>query len=175
MLMGTALSSVSSFTAPFLTSPPQGRMETALGVSFPSSEDFPSEYHPNRRAEFADLAPIQESELRQARREQDEKVSGRFTKYGDDLWNLRTRLEDLSKQLISAINSGVRETEEHLRKQIRALEGKDPEHVYKAELKMMSLAQREGREMDGERHGRKALDARSQLPHYNLDGLWVGK
>ncbi len=145
-----------------------------LSVSF-SADEMPELHHPNRIAEFRDLEPIVESDIRRSRMKQDRKLRRRFAKHGDDLWALRKVTKELSKNLVEAINHDSREKEESIREQLRQLEGQDPELVYKTELQKMRRAWNEGRDENAEEHGRNALAARSQLPQYNLDGLWVGK
>lgn len=180
-LMQNQVFQVSSFSPPPVgktSSLPyrRGCYDGALAVSFPSPDDFMEpEDHPNRRAEFIDLEPIAESATRQARMENDKENSRRFAKYGDDLWNLRKVMQKLNQKLVQAITNETLEREKEIRAQILAMEAQDPELVYKMELEQMKKAQFDGRLSDSEDHGRNAMAARSQLPQYNLDGLWVGK
>jgi hypothetical protein len=151
--------------------------KTALAVSFSSHAggEVPEEAHPNRLAEFNGLEPIPHSSARKARMKQDSKNRLRFAKYGDDLWKLREAMNTLNKKLVASINSGVREKEEDIRQQLHEVERQDPELVYRLELERLRKAQSEGRTSDAERHSKNAMAARSCLPQYNLDGLWVGK
>ena len=151
--------------------------KTALGVSFPNHamDEGPEDGHPNRHVEFTDLEPIPESSARKERVQQDKKNQGKFVKYGDDLWDLRKTMTSLSKKLVAAINSGSRDKEEAIRSRLREAESQDPELVYKLELEQMEKAKRDGRMSDAEQHSRNAVAARSCLPQFNLDGLWVGK
>lgn len=178
---------------------------TALGVlsSFPSSDDehhrhssssSPSSHsssnnnrnseHPlnkhlprdfRRRTEFTNLEPIEESSDRRRRINQEEINSEMFAKHGDELWALRKLQEKLSHKLVRAINTGLREREDEIREQLRHVERQDPEVVYKMELLEMQQAKNEGRDDDARMHSQKAYAARSCLPQYNLNGLWVGK
>jgi hypothetical protein len=151
--------------------------KTALAVSFSShaGDDFPEGSHPNRRVEFSGLEPLPESSTRQARVSQDKKNRRKFVKFGEDLWSLRKVMNSLSLKLVAAINSGVREKEEEIREQLREAEQQDPDLVYRLELEKLLKAKSEGRTSDATRHSKKAIAARSCLPQYNLDGLWVGK
>jgi hypothetical protein len=62
-----------------------------------------------------------------------------------------------------------------LRAKLREAESQDPELIYRLELEALQNAQREGRTKDAELHIQKAVAARSCLPLFNLEGLWVGK
>lgn len=148
---------------------------TALSVSFSSADEASDLNHPNRIAEFQDLEPLIESDTRRARKKEDKKIRRRFARYGDDLWALRSVIGELSKKLIKAINNDSREKEQSIREKLREMEEQDPEFVYKMELQKMRNAQNEERIEDAEEHSKNAVAARSQLPQYNLDGLWVGK
>jgi hypothetical protein len=168
-----------------VTTHPQRTVSTKtalLAVSFSShhtggGDEVPEEeaHHPNRLAEFNGLEPIPHSSARKARMQQDSKNRIRFAKYGDDLWKLREAMNKLSTKLVASIQSGVREKEEDILQQLREVERQDPELVYRLELERLRKAQSEGRTSDAERHSKNAMAARSCLPQYNLDGLWVGK
>ncbi len=117
-------------------------------------------------------------------------IENTFVPYGDKLWELRSTLIHLSKQLIHIIaaknQNGIGSTEmsssmhsivseEEIREMIREVESKDPEYVYALEKEKMERALEDGRDEDVKNHKEKALIARSALPHFNLHGLWVGK
>ncbi|OEU20901.1 hypothetical protein FRACYDRAFT_139255, partial [Fragilariopsis cylindrus CCMP1102] len=128
-----------------------------------------------RQIEFTDLGSIQQSSERQQRIEQEQENRQRFMKYGDDLWELRESMEKLSVGLLEAIDSGEREKEEEIRQELRQIGKEDPDLIYKFELEQLQKALMEGRESDARIHSMLASAARSCLPQYNLDGLWVGK
>ena len=88
---------------------------------------------------------------------------------------MREFMGKLSRKLLKSINEGDRETEQDIREELRQIEHQDPDLVYKVELEMMQKARSEGRDNDAMRHSMIATAARSILPQYNLDGLWVGK
>ena len=50
-----------------------------------------------------------------------------------------------------------------------------PELVYELELAALSDAESEGKVSKAQAHRDEASAARSVLPHFNLEGLWVGK
>lgn len=143
--------------------------------AFQSSNESPEEARGNRQAEFRNLEPIPESSIRMERKRKDKETGKKFVTYGDDLWRLRSVMNSLSRRLVDAINDGATEEEEKLRSQLREIEQQDPELVYEMELKDLQLAKAAGRVDDAERHGENAMEARSCIPAYNLEGLWVGK
>ena len=128
-----------------------------------------------RRIEFADLGSLEESSERKQRMRQEQESKQRFMSYGDDLWNMREVMGKLSRKLLKSINDGDREREEEIREELRQIEHQDPDLVYKVELENLQKARSEGRDNDAMRHSIVASAARSNLPQYNLDGLWVGK
>jgi len=128
-----------------------------------------------RNIEFADLGSLEQSAERKKRIEQEQEDKQRFVSYGDELWNMREFMWKLSRKLLKSINHGDRQKEEEIREELRQIEHQDPDLVYKMELEMLHKATSEGREDDARRHSMVASAARSNLPQYNLDGLWVGK
>lgn len=131
--------------------------------------------HNNRHTEFINLGSVEESSRRVRRMEEESRIEGRFIRYGDELWALRRFMTKLSHKLIGAVHAGLHEREDEIREQLRQVEQQDPELVYRMELEALHSARREGRDMEAREHGRNAYAARSCLPQYNLDGLWVGK
>ena len=149
--------------------------QALLTSSFRSSQESPEELTGNRRAEFRELEPVQESSIRMERKRKDKETGKKFVAYGDDLWRLRSIMNNLSRRLVDAITDGTAEEERKIRNQLREIERQDPSIVYEMELKNLQLARAEGRVEDAERHGENAMEARSCIPAYNLEGLWVGK
>lgn len=128
-----------------------------------------------RSLEFNNLEPLPESETRRRRIEQDLENQAKFEMFGDSLWDLRSEIEDLAHQLLTAIHGGKDVTEEVTRLKLQEAERRDPELAYKLALAEVTLAEREGRMADAEKHRETAKAARSCLPQFNLEGLWVGK
>lgn len=128
-----------------------------------------------RSLEFIDLEPLPESDARRRRIEQDIENQARFEVFGDSLWDLRSEIEELSHQLLNAIHGGKETTEEATRQKLHEAERRDPELAYKLALAEVALAEREGRTGDAKKHRETANAARSCLPQFNLEGLWVGK
>lgn len=156
-----------------------------------------------RRMEFFELEPSIETARRKQRREREAFLHSKFAQ-GNELWNLRRDMDQLAWKLVHALlkrksesatatdtqNSGsgsnnnaaaaakaAAEEEAHTREQLRALEQRDPELVYGLEKAAFERANREGGHDSraASIHRAKALAARSCLPHFNLEGLWVGK
>lgn len=130
----------------------------------------------SRVAEFMNLEPVQETEARKARLERDQVTKEQFAEYGDDLWGLRKKMTELSGKLVGALNDDDgSDSEELVRHELRECESRDPELVYEMELLEMELAIRESDTEQAKKSRQRALNARSCLPHFNLEGLWVGK
>lgn len=128
-----------------------------------------------RSLEFNNLEPLPESAARRRRIEQDLENQSKFEMFGDSLWDLRSEIEELSHQLLTAIHGGEDTTEEATRLKLQEAERRDPELAYQLALAEVKLAEREGRTADAEKHRETAEAARSCLPQFNLEGLWVGK
>lgn len=143
---------------------------------FDVADSAANDGHGRRRlAEFGYLEPLLESRARRERLDREKDNEDQFAKYGNDLWDLRRTIHDLSDELIQAINSATEGLERGIRRSLRMAERRDPELVYRSELEAMHTATREGRSEDVIYHKGEALNARSCLPHFNLEGLWVGK
>lgn len=129
-----------------------------------------------RIAEFMNLEPVQETDARRARLERDQENKDHFAEYGDALWSLRKKMTKLSEKLVGVLaGEDSRESEELIRHELRSAEQRDPELVYEMELLEMELATQEGDAVQARKFRERALSARSCLPHFNLEGLWVGK
>ena len=135
----------------------------------------PPEGETNRRhVEFLNLEPLADTDLRKERKERDSRIEQQFVPYGDDLWELRTTIGRLSDKLVDAIKDGTA-PEISIRDYLLELERRDPELVYKMELAKMMDAEADGRLERAQKHKEAAMAARSCLPQFNLEGLWVGK
>ena len=88
---------------------------------------------------------------------------------------MREFMDKLSCKLLKSINNGNIEKEEEIQEELQQVEHQDPDLVYEVKLEQLQKARMEVRENDAMRHSMIALAARSNLPQYNLDGLWVGK
>lgn len=128
-----------------------------------------------RKLEFKDLEPLEETEARRNRIERDLQNKAQFEAFGDRLWDLRSEMKTLSQSLVDAIEGGEGHIEETTRQKLRQFESRDPELAYMLAFAESEVAVREGRLKDAQEHKVRAAAARSCLPQYNLDGLWVGK
>jgi Cyclin D1 binding domain len=128
-----------------------------------------------RKLEFKDLEPLEETEARRKRIEHDMENRARFERFGDSLWDLRSEMEKLSHRLIDAIEEGHDHIQESTRRKLRDAESRDPELSYMLAVAEFELAEKQGRFEDAVEHKARAAAARSCLPQFNLDGLWVGK
>lgn len=128
-----------------------------------------------RKVEFKNLEPLEETEARRQRIDLDMKTKAQFEKFGDRLWDLRSEVETLSRRLIDAIEAGKDHIEISTREKLRDAESRDPELVYMLAVADLELADKEGRSVDAQVHKATASAARSCLPQFNLNGLWVGK
>mmetsp|Transcript_15521 Transcript_15521/g.21916 ORF Transcript_15521/g.21916 Transcript_15521/m.21916 type:complete len:466 (+) Transcript_15521:178-1575(+) len=147
--------------------------------------DRATKNHPQRLSEFTDLEPLVMSDMRRQRIMLDEQNKRQFVEYGNDLWDLRSTMDILSTKLIENISSKEEngdgsstyspKTEKFIRRELRKAESRDPELVYKLQLQAMEEATRDGRLEDAQDHSELAKAARSCLPQFNLEGLWVGK
>lgn len=94
---------------------------------------------------------------------------------GNELIELRERITHSEKLIKIALKnkaSTQREDIEELKKQVRELRSRDAEFVYGVAVKEMDDARDE---KDIRKWKQISLDARSCIPHFNLEGLWVGK
>jgi hypothetical protein len=154
-------------------------LSTNLFRNFNDGGDSSGDFSPNsrnpRRAEFeiSDDKPTPGSSLRKMRMEQERKNKDTFTAYGNDLWDLRSQLDDLSKQLMEVAASGG--DTKSIREEMHRLEQKDANAVYALELDRMDRAADEGRLADAQDHRDKAMNARSHCVQFNFEGLWIGK
>ena len=170
-----ALLALASIASAFVPSsmPPPSRGAALLAASRAGGEE---RGEVRRRLEFKDLGPVEETEARRLRLERDTAARARFETFGDGLWDLRSEMETLSQRLVSAIDRGEARAEEAARAALRSRERRDPELSYAVALAELEVARELGADADGlEKLRAKAAAARSCLPQFNLEGLWVGK
>jgi hypothetical protein len=128
-----------------------------------------------RTSEFSYLEPLEESELRKTRQLRYQQVQEQFCAYGDELWDLRTYIHSLSKKLLGALSQRDSSKVQGIRALLNNAEKRDPELAYELSLNAMNLAEHEGRTEEAIKYREEAENARSCLPHLNLEGLWIGK
>mmetsp|Transcript_21737 Transcript_21737/g.33168 ORF Transcript_21737/g.33168 Transcript_21737/m.33168 type:complete len:403 (-) Transcript_21737:190-1398(-) len=169
----------SAFTSPVSTKPStfHRTSSSALGMlSEYEPEEDDEKYQASRNIlNMAGTEMIEDPQATRERLEREERIRQRFVDYGDELWDLREQIEQLTSELEQAIKSGSFREEATLRAELREVEKRDPEIVYENELGLFRKASLEARDEDALKHYQLAQDARSCLPQFNLGGLWVGK
>lgn len=169
-----AILSIMAVVGAFVPSPFQSRQRGSITRSL-FEERSTGTGDDRRLMEFTNLEPLDEPETRRKRREEDERRRSKYVSFGDDLWDLRQKMDKLSLKLLDAINEGEGEVEHRAREKLRKIEAKDAELVYMLELADCDAATEDGRKEDAAMHQERAMEARSMLPQFNLEGLWVGK
>lgn len=149
-----------------------GRSQRSLSLRL-FNKDTPSDVR--HKLEFKNLGNLPETDTRRERIAKDMEIQDQFEPFGDNLWELRSEMEQLSHKLIDAIEVGCSSTESKMREKLRRVEGRDPELAYKIAVANLEQAKQEGRTEGLEEYQETANAARSCLPQFNLDGLWVGK
>jgi hypothetical protein len=114
------------------------------------------------------------SEARRLRLQQEEEMGDRFVT-GDDLHELREKTLELRQELDEARSKKQKKRVRRLERVILRAQMRDPDFIYEVSLERMETAQRAGLFAEAERYRQEAKLARSALPQFNLDGLWVGK
>jgi len=127
-----------------------------------------------RLKEFVNLEPLTEPQVRKQRKEEVDRIRSKFVSFGNDLWDLRQQLDSLVFKMVEAISLGDEEIEAKTRKQMLRVEQKDAELVYMLQLAEVHGAYKEGRDDEAKAHKVMAMEARSCLPKFNLEGLWCG-
>jgi hypothetical protein len=100
--------------------------------------------------------------------------SSKFVK-GDDLHRLRHQVLALRLELQEARRNGDAERVRDLERAIMKTQQVDAEFVYTVSLEREELAHKAGNVLEANRFHERAMEARSALPQFQLEGLWVGK
>jgi len=137
-----------------------------------SNSDEHSDSDP-RGSEFSSLEAREDNNVRKSRRAREKIDQRRFAGYGNELWELRSMIDDLNQRIAESMSSGA--DVEALQYQLEQAESRDPYHVYGSEIKAMEKSSQEGRIEEASMHHQEAMSARSCLPQFNLEGLWIGK
>jgi hypothetical protein len=116
--------------------------------------------------------------MRVSRLEREEAIRSRFVT-GDELRSLHDDLKALKDNLSWSEAAGDVHRVGELRETIRLSEEKDPELVYARAISAMNKAAKiedlDKRKFVIDQHRSEANLARSCIPRFNLEGLWVGK
>jgi len=94
---------------------------------------------------------------------------------GDDLHRLRHQVMAMHLELQEARRTEDVGRVRDLERAIMKTQQVDAEFVYTVSLERKELALQAGNALDAQRFHEKALEARSSLPQFQLEGLWVGK
>jgi hypothetical protein len=94
---------------------------------------------------------------------------------GDDLHRLRHQVLAMRLELQEARRNGDVERVSDLEKAIMKTQQVDAEFVYTVSLEREELAHQAGNMIEAQRFHERAMEARSALPQFQLEGLWVGK
>lgn len=119
-----------------------------------------------------ELRHMKEAKLRKGEQHQ---TSKSFVS-GDDLQSLRREVLSLNKErqkLLTANRDPHRVAE--LEQAIWQAQQVDAEYVYYISQLRAEKAEAEGDRKKAQQHRKQATRARSELPQFNLDGLWVGR
>jgi len=137
-----------------------------------SNSDEDSDNDP-RGSEFSSLEPREDNSVRKIRQEREKIDQRRFAGYGNDLWELRSKIDDLNRKIAESVISGA--DVKGFKNQLQQIKNRDPYHVYGSEVEAMEISLREGCFEEAGIHRKEAMSARSCLPQFNLEGLWIGK
>jgi len=94
---------------------------------------------------------------------------------GDDLHELREEVISLMEELEQARDQQDTDRAQELETAILLAQQVDAEFIYMVATERMQAAQQAGRMSKAAEYKRQAVAARSALPQFNLEGLWVGK
>lgn len=94
---------------------------------------------------------------------------------GDDLHRLRHQVLAMRLELQEARRNGDIGRVNDLERAIMKTQQVDAEFVYTVSLERQELAMQAENALDAQRFHAKAMEARSSLPQFQLEGLWVGK
>jgi hypothetical protein len=175
-----------SFSFPFFDSSSDGQNERKGGEpkKYPLQQEKPEASTNDDPAllssadyfalEAFSLGTINASLERYERLFKESETKKRFL-FGNDLLELRSKVTKLRTKLSKAKRRGHDNEDENLRARIRRLSLKDAEFVYGEMLDLEDQAKRMGNKKDAKLYKEEASAVRACLPHFNIEGLWVGK
>lgn len=153
---------------------------TALHMSSSSTSaagdfELPGEVPEGKNSDSRSTSPEREmTDTRRQRLQAERKAEIKFVT-GDELHLLRQEVLILRDELEVARSSANSRYILELERKILKAQQRDAEFVYAATLDRMKGAEIMGLVQEVEVLRAEAFEARSALPHFNLDGLWVGK
>lgn len=142
---------------------------------FVASSPENSNSHNSQRdvSDYYPLQPIKVSKERRDRIRNEKRNLKRFLQ-GNDLIESRNEVSKLQKTLKKAIRDLDAHKVRDLRQQISQEQKKDAEHVYQEALKNLEDTKLKGSE-DISSFEEEVKYARDAIPHFQLEGMWVGK
>lgn len=111
---------------------------------------------------------------RRERIDREEKNLSRFLQ-GDQLFELRDYIKKVEQELEVARQSGLGRRIIETQKALEVAKNMDAEYVYTSSTQNAREAERMGLFDEAKELRKEAMEARSLLPQFNLEGLWVGK
>lgn len=109
--------------------------------------------------------------------------SNEYWELKDEISQLEIDLENAKDQLgygsysdyYGRVEQGQSAGVKAIESMLRRCQAKDAEHVYRVTTQAAQVAEKMGRYEEMERYATEAERARTMLPQFNLEGLWVGK
>lgn len=95
--------------------------------------------------------------------------------HGDELIELRKYIINLEADLERAADERDTESIQHITRALHESKAMDAEHCYMMALENLKIAEKNGNQDEASEYRKEALSARSCLPQFQLNGLWVGK
>ena len=95
--------------------------------------------------------------------------------HGDELIELRKYIINLEAELEVAADEKDTESIQHITRALQESKAMDAEHCYMIALENLKIAEKNGNQDEASEYRKAALLARSCLPQFQLNGLWVGK
>eukprot|EP00977_Amphora_coffeiformis_P011694 scaffold2829_cov147-Amphora_coffeaeformis.AAC.2 len=144
----------------------------ATRFDFSGNEDDLPERGQGRGISSSELRKM--SEARRRRLQEEKERETRFLT-GDELQQLRKQIFELRQELQEARRTGTSARVHELERTILKAQQLDAEFIYQVALERMEAAAQAGLHMEAEKYRQEAHNARTALPQFSLDGLWVGK
>jgi hypothetical protein len=95
--------------------------------------------------------------------------------HGDELIELRKYIINLEAELDVAADERDTGSIQHITRALQESKAMDAEHCYMIALENLKIAEKNGNQEEASEYRKESLLARSCLPQFQLNGLWVGK
>lgn len=115
-----------------------------------------------------------ETPVRQRRIREEHETRKRFV-YGNELLELRSKVKSLKEKMKRMRQQGSKSKVSELFQEIKTLLVRDAEYMYGQALALTEQARLENREEVAQKYFQEGKRIRSCLPHFSIEGLWVGK